>query len=278
MSSVPLLYGCAEMPLTISRKRAQLAQQSLLKFEYYLICSFICAGFVISKDGIPKSFPQWLFLFYLAVLPFVDIIGCLAVLRVFKNNHPLTKLDPNDLNKDFLEQNEALAAEVANFDRQLNTWPYKIYKWWLKFAVMLELILILNHSLYQIVKNIPIIHQIPLWGLILLFWLFLSSCLSCFAVLTMETAMRVKTLAKVKIAIFLLKIDAGFSIVFFLIAARELTFDASGSEWKIYMAVLFVYCVPFSTLTLIGSFFVSRIIEKRDQFVQASSYTNDSYL
>jgi len=266
------------MLYAINKKRSRIAQESFLKFQYVLISSAI---YVLSFIELNNEF-FWLQLFYFIFSPVLHLIGGFAVLQVFRKNHPLARLRGSqvseDMNQNFLEQNEVIATEFSKYDKQLNRWPYFIDKCLLKFSAVFELIFLCHHALAYLLSALSLSESrreylkfdfyIDLFLVLVTIFPFLNAC-SCFQ---MEVATRTRNLAKVKIVFTLFKICSFLSIIncFFVGKVRYLdSLTNEGFLWSFVFSVI----VPFPGL--IGAAKVKKIIEQRDRFVKVSSYSED---
>jgi len=151
VSSFLGLLGCGEMLFAIVKLRSAFAQKGLIKLQYSIV------GTIIGFCGMNAFDYHPSFLFDICVdIAFpvsliIGIFGGLAVLRTFKKNHPLVRLEgPQDA--DFLEQNGVIACELLKYDKQLERWPYKVYKFWLKIVIAVEIILIASLALYYMFR------------------------------------------------------------------------------------------------------------------------------
>ena len=195
---------------------------SFLIFQYGIIGSLLGLPFILNGSFNTFShYPGAEIFVFLALLatPIGNLIGEFYVLRIFKKNHPLLRLEASEetdqLSKEFLEQNEAIRAEILNLDEQLDIWAYLIYKVWLKLFVIVEImrmgICIIYESAF-LIQNMEVKWPTELTGIILfLFSLFLSVW-SSFKV---ELVLRTKKFAESKKAIFLLTTSIGVSTMIF---------------------------------------------------------------
>ena len=154
---------------------------------------------------------------------------------------------------DFLEQNGVIACELLKYDKQLERWPYKVYKFWLKIVIVIEIILIalltfLGASSFWNSKTIAELgHGV---------FIFIFCSLTAFCCYEMEVALRTKGLDKSKKVLLHLKVCTFISTLYPAI-------------WPIFSDTKFLTLEnlqggAFSLLpltTFIGTFHVHKVIE-----------------
>lgn len=261
LSSILTLIGCIEMLFAMTKRKSGFAQKSLLKFQLGIIGA-ICAWNLQNKLHFDFKF----FLFERSLIAFplsvvINLAGAFAVLKAFKKNHPLARSQGTQ-DADFLEQNEVIASQLLKYDEQLKRWPYQIYRFWLRFVIFMEIFLIPITLLKFKEENMR--NE----AITLIIWSLLAFC--CYE---MEMVFRRKMLEKSKKALFHLKICIFLSG---LIPAIIAIFNKKFFSLETLYAAGFFSVLPL--ITLVGAFYVNRIIEQRDQFVKVSSYSGDHYL
>jgi len=112
------LYGCCQMVYAMRKKKSRIAEEAFLKFQYALISSVSTVVVTVRQKRLKDlSIFHCLLWFYIMISPVVHVGGGFAALGVFKENHPLIKLNnPQALeerSQDFLEQNAAVASEFS---------------------------------------------------------------------------------------------------------------------------------------------------------------------
>jgi len=254
------MYGCCQVLYAIKQKKSGVAQEGFVKLQYSLITSAIAMGYVLSLVDTGQGL--WLFLFYFVLSSVVHCVGGFAVVRVFKKNHPLTRLAegskiPEDLNnRDFLEQNEAIASEFSKYDKQLNAWPYFLYRCLLKFSVIAEIsfafrftfrYLLITWQKLQSDENASNIDLYILAGLVF------SSVLNAFACFHMEIATRTRMLKKLKRALVMIKICTLLSIIKCPLTIRYISLDKKFIDYDSSSLFWFACSVLAPPLCLIGS-------------------------
>jgi len=279
------LYGCCQMLYAIRRKKSRIAQEAFLKFQYAFISSiaYLQAVLEVSFGSLPGN--TQIKAVYIITFPIVPLVGGFFVLRVFKKNHPLTRLRGSqvseDVNQDFLEQNQVIAAEFSKYDEQLNKWPYFIYKWLLKSSVIFELIFLFQYGL----PNLSLLWRMSeeyrqfqgidfFMDLFVIVWCT-TSLLNAYSCFQSEIGLRTKNLAKTKRAIVLFKVGIVLAIIKCILNGKDEDLeDMIKSKTFLWFAGSII--VPI--FGIVGALRAKKIIEERDEFVKVSSYSQDLYL
>ena len=277
------LYGCGEILYSIKTKNSRIAQQSVVKFQYNLTSSAMSCGLCVIERFEDLNI-LWLPMFYFLFTPIVHLIGGHFVLKAFKQNHPLVRRAasqvPDDTTEDFFEQNEAVTSEISRYNQQLNTWPYFVYKCWLKFAVLFEVSIILGYFLYYFARDLIREKRLPL-EIALFGVLVVLSCLKGYSCFEMEVTTRTRALRKSERVIFLLKISTGLSLIAYLFVGIDIWLQKG---FYIKSSVVSPYLLWFACVVLVplvslfGALKVKKILEQRESFVRVSSFTEKCYL
>jgi len=270
INHVLLLFGCGQMLFGMMKKKAISAQKAVLKLQIALISSvcYLVIQIILKGFGFNLSLIGTLKVFVVPIIAAVNLIAGLAVLKAFKKNHPLARQEPlPDISRDFLQQNEAIAAEILKYDQQLDSWPYLIYKIWLGLCFVLNLFLFWTVSTMLVKISQTGARDLEI-SIFCLYFGFLNVVCSY----EMFVALRRRLLDRSKRAIFLLKIFISVTIIILVIweFPKEGLFDS-----LIYL----VCCISVPLMTLIGALRVRNILEQRENFVKISSYNSgESYL
>jgi len=293
-----LLVGCAGMMLAIPKGKSSLAQKCFFIFQFCMIASIIALclkaqELALGAPSLPIKYELFVYL-ALIIIPTTHLVGCFAILRVFRKNHPLAKFNKthsfdgiDEFKREFLEQNETIASELRRYDKQLKRWPYVVYKWWLKCIAFLEIMVILDYIFSSCLEifvkkthlnfSFEAIILLSLAGIVID---FLRTVIIVYSCLVTGVAIRTKVLAKAKEAVFSLKICVLVSIITYLLAIGTVCLDPDVTKKDLLFVSIseLIYRTLIPVFTLIGALKVYKIIEKRDPFVKASSYHNDSYV
>jgi len=280
------LYGCIEMLYAMKKKKSRVAQEGFVQFQYALISSVSMAELSLRHLVENPSPFLWLQWSYMVFSPVVNLVGGRAVLGVFKKNHPLTRMDASkaleDENKDFLEQNEAIASEFSKYDKQLRRCPYFIYKWVLKFSVVFEIIFIFQDaflSLSKIWQDGIGYYKTDLFMYPFLLGWVISSLLNAYSCFQMEIATRTKNLTKAQNAIGLFKICIVLSVIKCPFVGKCSDLDRiSDEDLLVWFLSWFACSTLIPVFGLLGALKVKKILEERETFVKVSSYSQDTYL
>jgi len=279
-----LSYGCGEMLFAINRRKSSAAQRSFLKFQYYLIGALIYVAVVQETIDMRTEPVHFVLSIYVVISVIVLFIGGHAVLKAFQNNHPLRRQDKSESSEvsnpfltDFLEQNEAIASEVLKYEQKLNSWPYLVYNWWLKLAVVFEICVIFG-CIFSLTM-IELFHLRFSFSLFLFIGALILSLFNAYSRFEMEAAVRTRTLARSKRAVLLLKISIVSTMFSYLFVAikvdsslfHQLEFLIPTFKWFGIFAVIPVLC-------LAGAVKVHKLIEERDCFARISSFPEDTFI
>ena len=286
ISCIFLFFGCYEMFSAIERQKSEMAQKSILKFQYSLGLLLIGSlTFMIWQKFVFKYYSTIALLvtFALPTISAVNLIGGLAVLKAFQMNHPLVRQCAPQASEDqivgrddLLAQNQVIAFELLRFDLQLESWSYLIYKWWLKFAVVLEIMMIPQNMVFQL-SSIWRDWQVKQ---VLAFLLpFLAHFMGAYCSYDMEVVLRTRMLTRSKRALSQLKIclllSTVFSVVTPFLATKKHDFVFEEYLNSLLLNARNFVLIPF--ITFIGAFMANRVIEERDHYVRVSTFVDDSY-
>lgn len=193
-----VLLGCGEMLFAIIKRKAALAQKSMIKLEFSLLRSVIGSFFV-------------------------------------------------------------------------NRWPYLVYKFWLKFVMVLEIFLFSAET----VSGIQHMWRFPsMKALIEPIPMLITCSLTAFCCYEMEVVLRTNLLTKSQKAIFRLKLCILVSIITAgIVEVNEKKLDSPSQLGAMFV----VFSLP-PAITLIGALFTNKIIEQRDCLAKFSSYSGENYL
>jgi len=288
ISFTSLLFGSIGMMHSLDKRKSRIAQHSYVVFQLSVMASVLAFLFITNDISLyNRAYSSKFRVFFVCTVLIVGPIVCLgggfAVLRVFKKNHPLNRLnlckiseDTDPLIKEFVEQNEAIASELAKYDKQLKRWPYLIYKWCLRLSALYNILLFFGFLIIAVIMdkmtNIFILTQ----AIILSF----AALLIAFCCIFMDVVMRTKVLAQSTKAIFYWKICMIVAIFACLLGEVRTylypnSFKRDNNALKVAFFINYVLIPMFN---LIGALHIHKKIGKRDQFARLSSYDDESYL
>jgi len=216
----------------IKERRPKTAQQSFLKFQYsMIICTLGLFVIIWSVDpDIYLDYPYGLLIFSaLTIIPGSHLGGGFAIMRAFRESERLAREkicnaseiseEANPHVRDFLKQNETLQAEVLKYDEQLERYGVKVYRCWLKFVAIFEVLRICGYLLFTITTLIPHGENVPGQSYAVIA-LFLSSLLRLYSCFKPENAIAKKLALNSERAVIALKVCILVSIISYLFLAR----------------------------------------------------------
>jgi len=288
-----LLFGSGEMLYAMKKRRGKIARKSFCRLRYSLMGLVTHILMIMILEGVSwfrdldngvRQF-EYFTVFCAICIPILDLIGGSGVNEIFKKKYLLLKskvenqVEKDEVARDFLKQNEAIESKVLKYDKQLNTWGYIVYKWWLKFTIVFEVMRIC-HQFEYIISDIYKGKGGLLFGEL---GLFISFCLSAWAGLEIEAVITTKVLKKSERALVLLKICMIASIMTYLVfgIVSNGSFDliVIKSNMSLWYLFSFGYCCLIPIVNFVGARSLNMIIEQRDKFAQVLSFAdNDGYL
>jgi len=285
------LFGSGEMFFAINTRKSRIAQRGFLKFQYYLIGSIIGIIVMMIQYGTPRDPEDYIQYSYLAITPVVHLIGGHAVVKVFKKNHPLVRQadvkireDFNSYATDLLEQNKVIALEIAKCEERLSWWSYVVFNWWLKFATVFEISIMVSYLLYKIVESVQKMIDEKKFSVEFLFCIgvLVLSFFNAYSRFAMEIAIRTRSFVRSQRAVLLLKICIASSTLPYFFVARDIDTNAVDIDNNFIQLPSYIFwfagLILVSVVTFIGARIVNVTIKERDSLVKVSSFAEDSYL
>ena len=290
LSSLFLVLGCGQMLYGVTRMKAKVVQKGFLSFQYSVITAIAVHLYTLTRDGnkfklLPNyyTFIDWVIFALVAILPITHVILGFFVIRVFKKNHPLERKETSDgmnqASREIFEQYEVIAGEIWKYDKQLNRWPFVVYKWWLTIVIAYEI--------YRLDINFTVLAMMCAtevdWptvrfetGLLLMF------ILSAFAAFTMESAMKTKALrdSKVSVIVLIVCIFEALAVCIFTdkenaFVTVDINYDTDGRSEMVLYLLWIAYCLAIPVISLFGAYKGYKIIKERDHYVKVSNYSDD---
>jgi len=277
----PFIFACGQMLWGIMNRKAKIVQQSLSKFQWSF--ALFMTGFLLILWGVDDygiyffGSKAGIFTFYVPAVSFTVHFVCgNKVIVALRNNYQMT----------MTRQKESTAStkneEVMKFDEELQASRYFVFKCWLKFLVVSELVRICFYMFYSCFRFGQEMGAHLLLQLIAVVGLSLSALLLIFSCFQIMTAMQRKLPSRSQTAKILLKLCLVAALIAYVCLAREFEVILIAELKTLFETpnlALLAVCVLSPIVTLIGAVNVHNILEKRDKIAKLSNYTDDeSYL